>query len=504
MSEENTVFNAKQQPVAKQSQLPPTMSAVNDNVDQTFPVADPSPPTQPPPQASDLKAKINQQNDQQPTVFKLISIVALLAVLAILCFAAWNVYQDWKSKQVDKSVAIPPVLPTPKEVTYDKKQYQETRDLPLAFNSFGLNLFKVLTLKQDQNVFISPSSIALVLSMLNNGANNQTQDEIAEGLNIKGMDLTQLNQGSAKLIAFIQNADPEIKINLANAVWAQQGADFKAEFLEANRQYYGAKAENLDFAGPNAVKTIDAWRKESLGAENASQLEVQAATDTQVYVANLVAFKGLWTYGFDKKLNQEKDFTAVDGSSQKIPFMNQYREDFMYLDSSAFQAVALPLGKNKNLNLYIFLPKNTLEDFLSELNQSNLDTWLENFAKTEGSFSLPKFNISYQTELKEALETLGLKLAFSSKADFKKLTDKKLALTNVMHQSLIEIDEAGADNTAVTDAEMEQVLGASTKEFKTDQAFELEVNKAFVFLILNKDNNDILFIGAVKQLNNSN
>jgi serine protease inhibitor len=56
-------------------------------------------------------------------------------------------------------------------------------------NTFGLNIFKEVVTNSDENanVFISPLSISMALSMLYNGTANATREELKDVLGYSGM-----------------------------------------------------------------------------------------------------------------------------------------------------------------------------------------------------------------------------------------------------------------------------------------------------------------------------
>ncbi|NEP84245.1 MAG: serpin family protein, partial [Okeania sp. SIO3B3] len=51
----------------------------------------------------------------------------------------------------------------------------------------------------NENIFISPSSIAIALSMTYNGARGKTQTAIAKTLNFQEMSLEEINQANQQL-----------------------------------------------------------------------------------------------------------------------------------------------------------------------------------------------------------------------------------------------------------------------------------------------------------------
>src|SRR5499426_866515 len=132
--------------------------------------------------------------------------------------------------------------------------------LVAANNRFGFELFNQLQLKdKGKNIFYSPLSVALALSMAYNGAAGETKEAMRRTLKIEGLSLNELNEACAGLINSLRNSDPKVELAVANSLWARRGAEFKGDFLERNRQFFAAEVASLDFGAPGALTAINNW-----------------------------------------------------------------------------------------------------------------------------------------------------------------------------------------------------------------------------------------------------
>ena len=132
-----------------------------------------------------------------------------------------------------------------------------------ANNDFGFNLFSQLQQQksQPQNIFISPQSIAIALTMTRNGTKGKTLQEINQTLELK-FDLAQLDLSYSKLIQILTTADPTIKLAIANSLWVNQNIQniqLKDRFIEQTQEFYRGKVTNLNFANSSAPETINQW-----------------------------------------------------------------------------------------------------------------------------------------------------------------------------------------------------------------------------------------------------
>ncbi|ETK09895.1 hypothetical protein T230_03715, partial [Tannerella sp. oral taxon BU063 isolate Cell 1/3] len=145
---------------------------------------------------------------------------------------------------VDTTRHITPVAPV--EL---KKAEKVARD-----NAFTFDLLRAVRKHTDKtNVFISPLSVSMALNMTLNGAAGTTADEMRTALRESGYSTADINAYSRELREALLRADPKTTIGIANSIWYRQGATVKAPFIEANRTYYDAEVQALDFSSPSAT-----------------------------------------------------------------------------------------------------------------------------------------------------------------------------------------------------------------------------------------------------------
>ena len=130
-----------------------------------------------------------------------------------------------------------------------------------AINAFGLELYQKLK-HQDTNLFFSPYSISVALSMICAGAGGQTRYQIAQVLHSKSdRECLAADFGSLNRVLADSVLKGKSELNLANGLWLQKGYDFKPEYLEFMENTYGAHPSELDFKGdPKSTREeINKW-----------------------------------------------------------------------------------------------------------------------------------------------------------------------------------------------------------------------------------------------------
>lgn len=366
----------------------------------------------------------------------------------------------------------------------------KANNLSEAHNIFGFNLLKELKKEEgNTNIFISPTSISLALSMVYNGAGGETKTAMAKTLLLQHIDINTLNEQSLDMINNLKNPDENITLSIANSVWARKGETFKPNFINTVQKFFNAKTTTLDFNDPKSADLINSWASENTNGKIPTIVNPPLPSDMVMYLINAVYFKGSWTKEFDKKLTSQRNFTLSDGAVEQRSLMKR-SEKMLYYENSDFQSTSLPYGKNRRLAMLVFLPKD-INKFIDSLNQQNWDKWTSSYENTQGTLLLPKFKITYEKDLVSLLSKLGMGIAFQDKADFSGIGDS-LRISQVRHKTYVDNNEEGTEAAAVTS------IGIGvTGVISEPKTFYMEVNRPFFFVIQDTQTKEILFTGII-------
>ncbi|MEG4987454.1 serpin family protein [Microcoleus sp. BR0-C5] len=362
--------------------------------------------------------------------------------------------------------------------------------LVAANTKFGFNLFNTLSKQQpNKNIFISPTSVALALSMAYNGVSGETKQEMTKVLELTGMTPQEINAANQALQNSFQKVDPNVQVLIANSLWAQQGFSLKPEFMQTNQKYYNANLTEIDFMNPQALSIINNWVSQKTQGK-IDQIVEKISPNQVLFLINAIYFKGNWKTPFDKSQTANKTFSLTDGSSKQHPMMSQ-KGIYGYYETDTFQAVSLPYGKEGALAMYIFLPNSNsnLANFLQQLTPENWNEWMPEFTGVNGTIEIPRFKIQYEVQLENTLIALGMAGIFdSSKADFSPMTtDNNVAVDSVKHKTFVEVNEEGTEAAAVTS------IGLT----RSRSSFEMNVNRPFFCAIQDNTTGTILFMGTI-------
>ena len=361
-----------------------------------------------------------------------------------------------------------------------------------ANTRFSFKLFsEILKEQQEENIFISPSSIAMALAMTYNGASGSTQKVMAQALELKGLTLQQVNTAYGELKNLLINPDTKVKLNIANSLWADKNAKFNPEFLQRNQNFYQAKVTNLNFKDPTAPQTINRWVKEKTQGK-IDQIVGQINSDEVLLLLNAIYFKGSWSKEFDRTKTQDSAFNLTSGEQKIHPMMSQNGK-YKYYETEQFQSVSLPYGEDGRISCYVFLPKenSSLKTFYQNLNAQNWEKWMTQFQSREGLIRLPRFKTEYDITLNKALSALGMGEAFTNRANFSGMGNN-LAISEVKHKTFVEVNEEGTEAAATTSVGITQISAAMEPA-----PFKMIVNRPFFYAIRDNKTGSLLFMGSI-------
>lgn len=395
--------------------------------------------------------------------------------------------------QCDSNVTGPegPTGELPRELSTVEKMLIE------ADQSFSYDIFQrtVAYDSEEENLMISPLSISMALAMTLNGAEGQTYDDMREALYLAGMEKDEINEAFQTLIELLVNADPNVKMKIANSVWYREGLPVKDDFKERIEEYFDAQISGLDFSDPASVTKINEWVNENTEGLITEIID-EIPHHIVMYLINALYFKGDWLSQFDKDDTRPGDFYLENGETVQADMMNQENRFATYF-SDQVQMIELPYGDSL-FTMSVIMPADSntpLDRFIDEqITASNLNTWRSNLS-TPGRdviLQMPKFEMEYELNYNDILKAMGMEIAFDEwEADFAGIADvspQNLFIDEVKHKTFIRVDEEGTEAAAVTS------VGVGI----TSMPPQMIINRPFVFIIHERESGANLFMGKVK------
>jgi len=384
-------------------------------------------------------------------------------------------------------------------------------------NDFGFDLLR--RLDSNGNLCASPTSIALALAMVRQGARGATATEMDKVLHNFG------STGQAdEIVALLQalrnqtlyddlnfySADPSatpdhtgkqplVELDVSNAVFSQKGMNLEQAYLDALSSEFGAGVGLLDYENdPEAARlTINKWASDATKGRIPQVLQPGDITKrTRIALANAIYLKAGWSYPFDPSKTKSLPFTRPDGSKVSVPTMASDLV-YQYAAGKGYRAVQLPLGGSYgSLSMTIVVPDD-MSSFVNGLTAAKLASIDTQGKSYQADLTLPRFSAESRTDLASALTAMGMPTAFNpDKADLSGITtDQKLSIDKVIHQANIDVVEQGTTASAVT-----VVLVGTTgggPEPTPPPPVKFHVDKPFLYFIREGGTGAVLFMGRI-------
>ncbi|MGE5137838.1 MAG: serpin family protein, partial [Rudaea sp.] len=289
----------------------------------------------------------------------------------------------------------------------------------------------------------------------------------------------------------LHSLDPRIRLALANSLWAAQRAPLKPGFSSRNRLHYQAEIANVDFGDSATCGRINSWVKEQTQNKIDNLVKPEDCTpDTLLMLLDAIYFKGAWSDPFDPGATRPGPFTLANGKRKQVSMMRRSGRQ-TYFEDRSLQAVSIPYGQG-DITFDILLPKEggRLVKMLEEIDVKSWDKTISRLTETNIDLGLPRWKLEEEAELNRPLPDLGMKLAFTGKADFSDMTDEQAMISVVRHKSYLEVNEEGTEATAATAVTMVRMAAFYARPV-------INVDHPFLCAIRHKPTGLLLFLGLV-------
>jgi serpin B len=312
-------------------------------------------------------------------------------------------------------------------------------------------------------------------------------------------DILKIREEYQNIYSEMNKPNKPYKLSTANALWAQQDYPFSETYFNNIEKYYNGYATNLDFVKDTEGSriTINDWVQNKTYDRIKNLIPKGVVTqDTRLVLTNTIYFKANWSLQFNARNTDDQTFKLGSGNEVKTRMMHQ-TDNFNYGESDEAQILEMNyLGDD--LSMLVILPKGEINDYEKTLSYDKIEK-MKNDSKVEKVIvSLPKFKFETKYFMSDALIKMGMPTAFDSeKADFSLMlsedTNKRLYISQVIHQTFIEVAEYGTEAAAATAVVMVESIEMPPKE--TPKI--LNADHPFIFIIQQKKTGNILFIGRV-------
>lgn len=368
-------------------------------------------------------------------------------------------------------------------------------------NAFGLELYQRLK-GEPGNLFFSPYNITAAIVMAYAGAEGITKQEMQSVM--RYLANTELlypvfEALNKKLSTPWFQGPNESRLILANSLWVQRDLRLLPNYTDILNRYFRTSLRLADFIrNPEGARlNINSWVKEKTQGRIADLVaQGEVTKNTRLVIVSSIFMKAVWQNAFDPALTRPATFFLNQTQSVFVDMMTRSAY-FPYYENGSIQALELPYrSTNKDepkFSMVILLPRNgDLAAAENMLTSAQFDRLTKELKTRQVIASIPRFKFSSSFDLSKTLQAMGMQAAFSNLADFTGMTMTPVAIGAVLHKAFVEVDEKGTEAVAATAVTINR-----TSHIPESEAIIFKVDHPFVFVIIDRVTDSILFIGRV-------
>lgn len=358
-------------------------------------------------------------------------------------------------------------------------------DLTNRNADFAARLYRVVSSRTDDNVFLSTFTLSAGLLALLSGTDGSTRDQLLQGLSLTGLDPETLPDLFLGLRTAVQQGSLIMHLKQGMAVLPAQAFEVSHSYLDLVQTKFGGNAQGIAYTVPlEATDTINRWAEEETG-DKVQELVTTLDPQTQLLLATAAFHQAGFSPSFNVSSTQDERFYVDKYHVVMVPMMFRSGKYFLAYDSLV-KAGVLQLTMTGGAAMLVVLPDEDVDitGVEEEVTGEKIRAWISKLKKTKLEVQLPRFLLERSYSLRDALQTLNISQVFQDGADFSNIGgDKTLKLTQVYHKSVISVDETSDDVTAGS-------------VFSTLPP-RLTINRPFIFIIYHETSGSVLSIGRV-------
>ncbi|WP_304450807.1 serpin family protein [Nocardiopsis sp. YSL2] len=343
---------------------------------------------------------------------------------------------------------------------------------------FAAALDRALTREGESHVW-SPHSVGTVLGLLATAAAGRTREEL---VGLLGEDVL------GQLAALDEAAAGAEGLDLAtlNGLYVPDDLPVRADFADQVRSRGGAEVESAGF------------RDDAEGVRERINAKVSDVTrgliprllpfgsvspDTRLLLVNALWVKMVWSDPFEVSATRERTFHAPE-RRHGVPTMHRTGR-MPYAEAAGWSMVSLE-GEH-DLTMDVLLP-DSRTTAPPPVTAEALTALYRGLRPTQIDLALPRFAVDTDSALLEPLAALGVAEFATDAARFDGISEEPLKVDALLHQSVLRVDEKGAEGAAATAAVMVMAAAVPTApvRFTVDRPFVVVLRRRGAVLFLGR------------------
>ncbi|KAK8762403.1 hypothetical protein V5799_026328 [Amblyomma americanum] len=371
----------------------------------------------------------------------------------------------------------------------------------LGFYLFNVSLEMYIHLAYDnpgENIVYSPFSISALLSMLLAGARGNTAKELSNLLHA-GDEVDDNTRRFSRALCSLPT--PSVVVRVANRLFSTRQFPVREDYATLLEEFYRASIESVDFTrNPDAIrKEVNEWVSKKTNSKIQNLLGPGSVNEeTKLILVNAIYFKANWDSAFNPESTRSADFHLDTENTLKVQMMS--REEYYAVSEtkeSNYRVLVMPYAQYE-YSMVIVLPNEVdgLTSLEERLTEYDLRSLLDGLKTHKVQLSLPKFKVRSNKGMADVLRAMGVNELFD--ADSVDLSgifqEGNLAVTNIIHEAIVEVDEKGTVAAA-------SAAAAGGSSLYNPKSINFVVDHPFLFIIKRNQDDLILFMGSVRNPN---
>ena len=421
-------------------------------------------------------------------------------------------YKDEDKQSINRDTDLEYLLLSKSEENQKYIGTDDYRNFISLLGNFSTDLSEKMYKEFNTNydrMTISPISIYMALAMATGVAEKEVQEELVNLLGIPYEDIMEYTKYLYSRLnreRYDENNKVISSLLLNNSIWVNNILDYKNEGFELLKNSFYADSYAAPFTTNNelANKAVGDFVYRSTKGLIDSKYEFDI--NTLFLLINTLYLKDVWNY-FGDELEFTKDSYNFKNKNNEISLINLlegYYENGRVQEGNGFEYFYTKTMSN--LKIYFIKPttKNIDDIYTSE----NLNLILN--TKDFGPFNhelkeeyytrclFPEFDAKFKEDLVPFLEEeYGISKIFRTDvANFNKVTDANAFVSQIIHQTKLDVNKKGIEGAAVT------IIANAGESAPFDEYTKIYsdfiIDQTFGFMIVYDDT--ILFSGVVNNL----
>ena len=360
---------------------------------------------------------------------------------------------------------------------------------------------EILSGDGTENRVYSPMSVYMALAMLAEVSDGNTRAQILNLLGAESIEALRVQANGVWNANY--NDDGSVTSILASSLWLDNDIVYNKETLDRLAETYYASSFSGEMGSEEMNLALREWLNEQTAGYLKDEIEGVGFDPRAIFgIATSLNFRAKWYDEFSESMTEKEIFHGAK-NDVTVDFMNMTTNGIGYFWGENFSATVK--GLEESGSMYWILPdENVTTEMLLQDEEvlrfiSSAETY-ENVKRMKVHLSVPKFDVSFDTDLIQNLKNLGLSDCFSFEtSDFSSLLGETArkgssAVNHFQHGTRVIIDEEGV--TGMSYSVIEDTTAGIEPRY---DEIDFVVDRPYIFVITGEDGS-VLFVGVVNQL----